>query len=167
MEAKKMSNLIWILLPIIIPAILYIFILTREGEFERVKNNLKRQDWITFFAVIFASTTLASSLRASGIQVMPWSSIFLACFIAIMIIVVVRRVRAGKPIIPLGWDERVQAIFAKSARNALLATYLTLTIHHDVTKLTTLDSDWLSITIGSGLFMLMVSMFFYYYRESF
>jgi membrane-associated HD superfamily phosphohydrolase len=161
-----MSNLIWALLPIVIPAILYIFILTREGEFERVKNNLKRQDWITFFAVIFASTTLASSLRASGIQVMPWSSIFLACFIAIMIIVVVRRVRAGKPIIPLGWDERVQAIFAKSARNALFATYLALFLHLTITELDTLNANWLSIVIASGLFVMIMSMFFYYYRES-
>ena len=88
-------------------------------------------------------------------------------FIAVPIIIaLVRRARTGRPIIQLGWDERVQVIFSKSARNALFATYLALVIHHDITKLDTLDANWLSIIIGSGLFAMFTSLFFYYHRKS-
>ena len=139
-----MGNLFWALLPIVLPVILYIIILTRKGEFERAKKSVRRVDWITFFAVIFAGTTLSSSLRASGVQFpdQPWLSIGLVLFIAVfLIIALVRRARTGRPIIQLGWDERVQVIFSKSARNALFATYLALNIHHDITKLDILDAN--------------------------
>ncbi|HEY31597.1 MAG TPA: hypothetical protein G4O10_00660 [Dehalococcoidia bacterium] len=164
-----MSNLIWALLPIILLAIIYIFIFTRKGEFERAKNNLKRQDWITFFAVIFAGVTLSSSMRASGLQFPdpPWLLIPLVLFIAVpVIIVLICRVRTGRPIILPSGDERTQLIFAKSARNTMFATYLALFLHLTITELDTLDANWLSIVIGSGLFVLLASLFFYYYRAS-
>jgi len=163
-----MSNLVWFLLPLVLPVILYIYILTRKGEFERAKKIVKSFDWFTFFSLIFAGSILSSSLRAAGIELpyKPWFSIGLVLFIAIILIVAIRKARKGRPIIQ-PFDERWQAIYAKSSRNTLFATYLTLVIHHDVTKLNTLDADWMVITISSGLFMFFASLTFYYFRKSF
>ena len=93
--------------------------------------------------------------------------IVLVLFIAVpLIIALVRRARTGRPVIQLAGDERVQVIFAKSARNALFATYLALFLHLTITDLGTLDANWLSIVITSGLFAMITSLLFYYYRES-
>ncbi|HEY42112.1 MAG TPA: hypothetical protein G4O18_09715 [Dehalococcoidia bacterium] len=162
-----MSNLIWALLPIVLLATIYIFIFTRKGEFDRAKKYARSLDWITYLASIFGGVALASSLRASSVQLpdQPWWSIILVLLIVLFVIVVVRRAKIGRPIIGL-FDERMQMIYAKSARNALFATYLVLFLHPTITELGTLDADWLSITIGSGLFVLLASSLFYYFRAS-
>ncbi len=159
-----------IYLPIIILAAIYIFILVRKGEFPRFSAYLKSNDWMTFFGVIFASTILSRTLRALDVYIIP-KNIALLSFILMQValivfvaIIVFLRIRAGKPIIKRGWDERTKIIIVKSARNALFATYLTFFIHELITESYSLDTLWYAITLAGGLLVLIVSIFIYYFR---
>lgn len=164
-----MSNLIWVLLPGVLLLVLYVFIFTRRGEIERARVSLRRNDWITFFAVIFGSVALSSAMSASGIRIpnAPWLLMVPILLIAvILIIALVRKARTGRPILQIIGDERMELIYAKSSRNALFATYLALFIHLSLTDADTLDTNWLIILLASGLFVLIASTFIYYYRKS-
>ena len=160
-----MDNLIWAILPFILLIILYVFILTRKGEIQRLKVNFKGHDWLTYIAVIFAATVLASAMRALGLNIPPWLSLSIIFLVPLTVFVVVlRKVRAGKPIIRRMGDERINMIYAKSARNALFATYLTFFVHILITDLDTLDTTWLVMVLAGGLVVLFASLFFYYYK---
>jgi hypothetical protein len=147
----------------------YFFILVLGGGFERLKKYVRRYDWITLFAFAFALSTLLSSLQTSGVQFPDprWSLVVFVLFFVLLVVVLLRMARTGRPIMNLEVDERMQLIFAKSAQNALFATYLALFIHHYITEPDTLDTNGLSIVIGSGLFMFLTSLTFYYFRKSF
>lgn len=126
LRRAKMNNPIWALLPMVFVVIMYVFLLARKGEPERIKSNLRSNDWVTYMAAIFGGVVMASSMEAVGIwqriQTI-WTGICFA-MVAGFILILVLRVRSGKPIVqPLG-DERMAVINAKSARNALFATYL-------------------------------------------
>ena len=62
-------------------------------------------------------------------------------------------------------DERMEMVYAKSARNALFATYLTLFVHPFFTDAYyTLDENWFIIMLASGLAVLIASLLIYYYK---
>ena len=83
----------------------------------------------------------------------------------LLIIALVLRARMGRPIVRLLGDERTELLLAKSARNAFFATYLTLFVHLLITDADMLDASWLLIVMASGLFVLIVSLPFYYFRR--
>ena len=163
-----MSNLTWAMLPFALLAILYVLILTRKGEAKRLGTSLGRHDWVTFLAAIMGGTILSSSSRAIGIsdEMQPVFTVIVFGIVAVVILVVVMRIRSRKPIVqPMG-DERVVQINAKSARNALLATYAVLFAHNLITDANTLDEKWLFLLVAAGLGVLIVSGFFYYYFKA-
>lgn len=166
-----MNNLILGLLPIILliifSIVLYIFIFTRKGGIQKMKASYKGQDQLTFIGTILAALVLASALIALGLNIPPlWSTTILVLFFAFVLIVIVHKVRTGKPIFQQMSDERVNMIYAKSARNALFATYLAFFVHLLITDADALDTLWLVITLAGGLLVLIASTFFYYYRKS-
>jgi len=115
--------------------------------------------------VTLGSVVMAEAAIALGLDISPvWWAAILAGFYLLLLISVVRRARAGKPILKRAGDERLSAIYAKSARNALFATYLTLFIHLLVTDASALDTVWLAIMLGGGLVVLISSAVFYYYK---
>ncbi len=162
-----MTNLIFQLLPILLLIIMYVFVFTRKGEIQRVKVSFRGHDWISFFAVILGATVLASATSALGLNIpKPWLAIILVLFFIFLFVVVVRRARTGKTILKQMGDERINLIYAKSARNALFATYLAFFVHILITDADTLDTIWLVIILAAGLIVLIASIFFYYYRRS-
>lgn len=147
--------------------ILYAIIFSRRGEVQRAKVSFSGFDWITIVAVILGSIVMAEANNALGINIPTlWWVAVLVLITIFLLIVVMRRVKVGKPVVQRIVDERVNLIYAKSARNALFATYLTFFVHLLITNANTLDTMWLAITLAGGLLVLIASTFFYYYRKS-
>lgn len=164
-----MSNIVWAILPFVFIIAIYVLIFTRRGEFERAKVSFRSSDWITYLAVVLGITALMSALRASGIGFpnAPWLVIIpILLIVIIVVIALVRKARTGRAIVRMMGDERTEVIYAKSARNALFATYLGFLVILSVTNADTVETQWLWILLASGLFVLIASLFFYYYRES-
>lgn len=82
-----------------------------------------------------------------------------------MCLVVFGRIRQGKPALNQKSDERISLIYAKSSRNALFGTYLAFFLHNLLTGANTLDSTWYMIILASGLGVLIVSFFVYFYTK--
>ena len=158
-----MDNLIWAILPIVLLVAMYVFIFTRKGEIKRARVNLRRNDWITNITAIFGAVLLASALSTADIRLpnAPW---LLTLLLAVFFILIVRKARTGKPIMKIEGDERMEMVGAKSARNALFATYLALFLRAFFTDADTLDANWMVILLASGLAVLLASMLFYYYK---
>ncbi len=162
-----MNKLIVTLLPLLLLLILYIFIFTRRGEVQRAKVSLNGYDWMTFFAIILGTNVLLPAMKASGMNAPQWLPITVSLMILLFLLVVIlRKSGTGKPIIQRLGDERVNLIYAKSARNALFATYLIFFVHLLTTNANTIDTMWVVFTLAGGLLVLIASTFFYYYRES-
>ncbi len=164
-----MNNLVWIILPWVLLAGLYIYIFSRKRESERMRVNLKRTDWITFFACIFGAVALSSVWDTSNVPILkePWIAIAPVLAIVILVaIAFVRKARTGRPVIQIMGDERIEMIYAKSSRNALFVTYLALFIRLSIMETDMLETNWLLIVLASGLFALIASTFFYYYTKS-
>ncbi len=154
-------------LPAILMVIIYILILARKGEANKLKESYKNHDWLTFFGAIFASTALAEALEELDINMPTWLIyLILISFVGLTAIIVILRVRAGKPIIKRVGDERTGAIYAKSSRNTLFATYLTFFIHNIVTESASLNALWVMITLVSGLCVLIISAAYYSYLKT-
>jgi len=130
---------------------------------------LKYTDWFTYFTGVFAGVLLAETLQDLDIEISnaPWLPrlLVLFIFITILLVIIFRRMRAGSAINMGGWDESVNIISAKSARNAWFATYVALFVHQLIIENTSLDSLWVLITITSGLLFYIISYLFYYYRR--
>ena len=158
-----MDNLIWAVLPIVLLIAIYVFVFTRKGEAKRARVSVRRNDWITNMTGIFGAVLLASAMIAAGVRLpnVPW---LLTLIIAAILVFVVLKARAGKPILKIQGDERVEMIYAKSARNALFATYLVLFVRVFFADAYTLDENWFIILLASGLIVLLASVLFYYYK---
>jgi len=164
-----MSNVIWFILPLVLLLGFYIYIFTHKRESERMRVNLRHIDWITYFAVIFGAIVLWSAMSTSGIRISnaPWIPLVPILLLAVILIIsLVHKARTGRPIIKIIGDERMEVIYAKSARNALFITYLALFVHLLITDEDTLETNWLLIVLASGLFVLIASSLFYYYKKS-
>ena len=158
-----MDNLIWAVLPIVLLIAIYVFVFTRKGETKRARVNVRRNDWITNMIAVFGGVLLASAILAADIRLpnVPW---LLTLIFAVALIIIVLRARAGKPIMQRMGDERINMIHAKSARNALFATYLILFVRVFFTDADTLDANWMVIMLASGLAVLIASLLIYYYK---
>lgn len=156
-----------VLLPILLLVALYIFIFTRKGETQRAKVSFRGYDWITFFAIIFGVCALMPAIFSLGFTIPePWPIVIPVLLVVFLFIAVIVKTRAGKPIFKQKSDERINMIYAKSGRNALFATYLALFVHSLTSDAGILDAMWLTITLASGLVVLLTSVLFYYYKES-
>ncbi len=164
-----MGNLIWLILPLILFLAFYIFIFTRKRESEIMRVNLRRIDWITYFAAIAGAVVFSSAMSEFGARIpeSPWISMIPILLLAILLIIAfVRKAKTGRPIVKIIGDERMEVIYAKSARNALFVTYLALFVHLLITDADMLDTGWLLLVLASGLLVLIVSTLIYYYKKS-
>lgn len=118
-------------------------------------------------AILFATNVLVSAVSALGIKAPQWLSFTVSLLIPlVLLIVVLRRAKSGKTIVRRMGDERINLIYAKSARNALFTTYLAFFVHILTTDANALDTRWVVITLGSGLIVLLASIYFYYFRKA-
>ena len=90
-----------------------------------------------------------------GIQVLYWLNFLL--FLTVVSFMV--QAITGKP----KEDEKTAADYTKSARNALLATYLALIIVLVTANTTSLNKNQLLIIIISGLLVGIISKIFFYF----
>ena len=94
-----------------------------------------------------------------------WMLALIVLVFIYLFVSVILRARAGKPILrPLG-DERINAISAKSARNAFCATYVIFFILPLFNNSYTMDATWYVGTLAAGLVVFLASYYFYCYRE--
>lgn len=163
-----MNGIISMIVYAAVLVIFYAVILSQKGEPGRMKTSLKSQDWITFFSCIFGGVLLGTMIVNSGISFpADIGLIVLSVFFAgLLVFALVRKKRTGRPMVQLMGDERMEIIYAKSARNALFVTYLTLFINSIVTDEKGLNTTWMLIMLAGGLSVLIVSVFVYYYKKS-
>ena len=155
------------LLPVLLIIIYYIIIFTRKGETGRAKFIFgSGRDWITFITVLLGATSIAGGIIELGFKPpIIWMLVIIVLLFIYLFVSVILRARAGKPILrPIG-DERINAISAKSARNAFFATYVIFFILPLFNKSYTMDATWYVGTLAAGLVVFLASYYFYYYRE--
>jgi hypothetical protein len=161
-----MHTIIQLLIPVILIIIVYIFILTRKGEMQRAKVTFGGQtDWITWIGVIFGTEAMWTSVEALNIHIPDTYWVTIAIPVFLLVVFIIKYANGKRLLRPLG-DERINAMKAKSGRNALFTTYLVFFIHSLITSAGSLDATWVIITIASGFVVLIASYYFYYFRTA-
>ena len=160
-----MHTTIQLLIPALLIIIVYVFILTRKGEMQRAKVTFSSQtDWITFIGVTLGATAMWASVEALNIHIPDTYWVTIAIPVFLLIVFIIKYVNGKHLLKPLG-DERLNAIYAKSGRNALFTTYLVFFFHSLAANAGSMDAMWVIITIASGMLVLIASTFFYYFRK--
>ena len=125
--------------------------------------------WANIMIGVLGGIIISNLFRLSDINIFPqlpesvflWLSIIIL-LIGIFLLVFKYYIRKEKP--RFEEDERENAVSDRSARNGLLATYLTLFIL--LTLEAPLDAKSLLIVIAAGLFVWIISFIFYYYKKA-
>jgi hypothetical protein len=158
-----MNNGLVIFLPNIILLAIFIIFLWR-------RHSLKRFDWVALITVALGVSLLAiiatriiqspntgSRIMQIGLFLVP-TLIFIFYLLFITRIFSVEKVKSK-----LHFDERLTTVNAKSARNALVATYLSavvnLILFPDITRV------WLLGILAFSLVVYLVSLVIYHYRS--
>ncbi len=167
-----MSNVYGLVLLLLSIPLLVLYVVTlirvRRGSVEMLAN--WGLDAVSFFIMIVGGVALGQ-LLASGMSPEPLTlavdilgGIILILSLVLLLILprraLIRIIKPGGIV-----DERVVAISAKSARNALLITYLAL-VAFIIKNEHMLDRNSLIIVVAGGLLAFYASYFFYYYRKS-
>jgi len=158
-----MNNEVVIFLPNIILLAIFIIFLWR-------RHSLQGLDWIALVTIVLGVSLLAviitriiqspntdSKLMQIGLFIIP-TLIFILYLLFITRVLTVEKVKTR-----LHFDERLNTINAKSARNALVATYLSavlnLILFPDITR------TWLVGILAFGLMVYLASLVIYHYRS--
>ena len=161
-----MHTIIQLLIPGILIIIVYIFILTRKGEMQRAKVTFGGQtDWITWIGVIFGTEAMWTSIYALNIHIPDTYWVTIAIPVFLLVVFIIKYAHGKRLLRPLG-DERINAMKAKSGRNALFTTYLVFFIHSLTTNGGSMNAIWVIITIAGGFVVLIASYYFYYFRTA-
>ena len=161
-----MHTIIQLLIPGILIIIVYIFILTRKGEMQRAKVTFGGQtDWITWIGVIFGTEAMWTSVEALNIHIPDTYWVTIAIPVFLLVVFIIKYANGKRLLRPLG-DERINAMKAKSGRNALFTTYLVFFIHSLTTNAGSMNGIWVIITIAGGFVVLIASYYFYYFRKA-
>jgi hypothetical protein len=158
-----MDNDFIIFIPNIILLVVFILFLWQ-------RHSLKTFDWVTLVAITLGISLLAIVviliLESRSIDAVPVQIILIAIPSVIFILFLLfltRVITVEKVKSKLHFDERITTMNAKSARNALVAVYLSsvidLIIYADVSRL------MLLAILGVSLVVYLASMVFYYYRS--
>jgi hypothetical protein len=157
-----MSNNYWIILPNAVLLALFIIFLWQ-------KRSLKSFDWLTLIAItlgifllgIVIVLFLNSRSNTSGLIDAVLIAIP-AVMLVLFLLFLTRVITMEKVKSKFHLDERITTINAKSARNALVAVYLSsiidLMISSDITK------EVLLGILAASLVVYLASMVIYYYR---
>ena len=161
-----MGNFILSILPILLLIILVI-VLYRLVPSYKTKTNWKKRDWISFATIILGAAFLGDLISMDIQRILPDTMLaFLpVTLFAILLILVLIMRKKGKIKPGAMVDERVEAINAKSARNTLLVTYLSLIILFFIDA-GSLSRISLIIVLAAGLLVFIASIIFYSYRSS-
>ena len=158
-----MNNDVVIFLPNIILLALFIIFLWR-------RRSLKGFDWVALITIVLGVSLLAiiatriiqspntdSKILQIGLFIIP-TLIFILYLLFITRILTVEKVKTK-----LHFDERLTTVNAKSARNALVAVYLSavvnLIISPDITR------AWLLGILAFSLVVYLISLVIYHYRN--
>jgi hypothetical protein len=157
-----MSNNYLIFLPDAVLLILFVIFLWQ-------KRSLKSFDWLTLIAItlgvcllgLVIALFLNNSETGRGAVEMVWIAIP-AVMLILFLLFLTRVITVEKVKSKLHMDERITTMNAKSARNALVAVYLSsiidLIISPDVTK------EVLLGILAASLVVYLASMVIYYFR---
>jgi hypothetical protein len=157
------SNGILIFLPNIILLAIFVIFLWR-------RHSLRRFDWVALITMVLGVSLLAiittriiqspntdSKVLQIGLFIIP-TLIFILYLLFITRVLTVEKVKSR-----LHFDERLTTVNAKSARNALVATYVSAVINMilfpEITRL------WLLGILGFGLLVYLVSLVIYHNRS--
>jgi hypothetical protein len=158
-----MNNGVVIFVPNIILLALFIIILWR-------RRSLKGFDWVALITIVLGVSLLAviatriiqspdtdSKLLQIGLFLVP-TLIFILYLLFIFRVLTVETVKNK-----LHFDERLTSVNAKSARNALVATYLSavvnLILFPDISRM------WLLGILAFSLIVYLLSLLIYHYRS--
>jgi len=125
--------------------------------------------WANIIIGVLGGIIISSLFRLSDISIFSQlpESVFLWLSIIILLIgifLLVFKYYIRKEKLRFKEDERESAILDRSARNGLLATYLTLFILLALDILP--DAKSLLIVIATGFFVYLISFIFYYYKKT-
>jgi hypothetical protein len=158
-----MNNGVVIFVPNIILLALFIIVLWR-------RRSLKGFDWVALITIVLGVSLLAviatriiqspdmdSKLLQIGLFLVP-TVIFILYLLFIFRVLTIEAVKNK-----LHFDERLTTVNAKSARNALVATYLSavvnLILFPDITRV------WLLGILAFSLVIYLLSLLIYHYRS--
>ncbi len=158
-----MNNAVVIFLPNILLLALFIIFLWR-------RHSLKGFDWVALITIalgvslltvlatrIIQSPDTNSKILQTGLFLIP-TLIFILYLLFISRVLSVEKIKTR-----LHFDERLTTVNAKSARNALVAVYLSavlnLILFPDITR------AWLLIILAFSLVVYLVSLVIYHYRS--
>lgn len=158
-----MNNDVVIFLPNIILLALFIIFLWR-------RHSLKGFDWVALITIVLGVSLLAiiatriiqtphtdSKLLQIALYLIP-TLVFILYLLFITRVLTVEKVKTR-----LHFDERLTTVNAKSARNALVATYLSAVINlilfPDITR------AWLLGILAFSLVVYLISLVIYHYRS--
>ncbi len=158
-----MNNSVVIFVPNIILLALFIIILWR-------RRSLKGFDWVALITIVLGVSLLAviatriiqspdtdSKFLQIGLFLVP-TVIFILYLLFIFRVLTIEIVKNK-----LHFDERLTTVNAKSARNALVATYLSavvnLILFPDITRI------WLLGILAFSLVVYLLSLIIYHYRS--
>jgi len=162
-----MGIVYWVTISILI-TIPYVIFQLRKKSGDAVWGNWGL-DWVSLLATVFGGVALGQlmSQTMTTESYSHWMWLIVAPFLLVAILMLILPRSALREIIRPGAsvDERVAAISSKSARNALVVTYLSLLILLIIDQ-DSIDRNLLIILPGSGLVVFYTSYFYYFYARS-
>ena len=162
-----MAIAFWIIISILIITPYVVFQLSKKSK-DAIWVNWG-MDWVSLLATVFGGVALGQlmSQTMTTESYSHWMWLIVAPFLLVAILMLILPRSAMKDIMKPGIsvDERVATISSKSARNALMVTYLGLLILLIIDQ-DPIDRNLLMILPGSGLVVFYASYFYYYYARS-
>jgi low temperature requirement protein LtrA len=154
-----MNNDFIIFLPNIILLALFIIFLWRH-------HSLKNFDWATLICITLGISLLAIVIvliiKSQPEEAVPLQILLItipAVLFVLFLLFLTRVITIEKVKSKLHFDERITTMNAKSARNALVAVYLSSAIYSNIDKILLL------VILGVSLVVYLASMVIYYYRS--
>jgi hypothetical protein len=158
-----MNNEFIIFVPNIILLALFVIFLWRH-------HSLKSFDWATLICITLGVSLLAviivlfmrGQTEDGGSPRMVWIAIPAIAFV-LYLLFLTRVLTVEKVKSRFHFDERITIMNAKSARNALAAVYLSITI--DLITFSDISTVLLLVILGVSLVVYLASMLIYYFRS--
>jgi hypothetical protein len=158
-----MNNEFIIFLPNIILLALFILFLWR-------RHSLKNFDWVTLVCITLGVSLLAviillmSEGRPAGDSSLRMPLLAIPAVMFVLFLLFLTRVLTVEKVkSKLHLDERITTINAKSARNALVAVYLSIIL--DLIAFGDITQVLLLVILGVSLVVYLASMVIYYFRS--
>lgn len=158
-----MGIILWLIISLVIAAPYIVFFFRRKsGEASPVGWGM---DWVSLLATTFGGLAFGFLMTWNTVLSFPLLIVLVIPALLIGILMFFLPTKVKTEVMKPNIDERVATISAKSARNALLVTYLVLVILL-IADQASLKSTLLVLLPGSGLLVFYSSYLFYFYARS-